>query len=58
MTMLTATYPGMGEDPAWDSREVRKELTPIVHRLRLLLEDLERVVDAEDDTEDDGHHGD
>ena len=57
MTML-ATYPGMyAEDPAWDSKEIRRELTPIVARLRALLGDLERIAD-EDDFDDDGTTGD
>ena len=45
------------QDPVMDSREIRKELSPIVRRLRLLLTDLERVVD-EDDFDDNGRHGD
>lgn len=44
-------------DPVWDSQEIRKELTPIVRRLRLLLNDLERIAD-EDDYDDNGRHGD
>lgn len=60
---MLATYPGrFPDDPAWDSREVRRELTPIVRRLRTLLEDLEKVVDDDDfdddDFDDDGRHGD
>lgn len=55
--MLTATYPGMTPDPTRDSREVRRELTPIVRRLRELLMELERVADA-DDYDDDGKTGD
>ena len=54
---MLATYSSTSEDPAWDSKEIRKELSPIVRRLRLLLEDLEQIADA-DDFDDDGRHGD
>jgi hypothetical protein len=55
---MTMTIPFSGrsqDDPAWDSQEVRRELNPIVRRLRVLLEDLERVVDTEDE---EGHDDD
>lgn len=62
MTM-TATYPGQSDDPTWDSREVRKVLTPIANQLRILLDDVERALDASDgiaaaDFNDEGRHGD
>lgn len=57
MTML-ATYPGMSEDPARDSQDIRRlELGPIVERLQAALRDLERYADAVD-YDDDGRHGD
>jgi hypothetical protein len=58
MTMMTATYPGMSENPTRDSEEIRhRELGPIVERLQAALRDLERYADAVD-YDDDGHHGD
>ena len=57
---LTATYPGMSEDPARDSREVRKELTPILRQLQDGLQELEDYINKidDDETEDQGRHGD
>ena len=59
MTMF-ATYPGMSEDPVRDSRIIRRqELTPIVERLKAVLEDLETYAQITPaDYDDDGHHGD
>jgi hypothetical protein len=54
---MLITYSGMSPDPAWDSKQIREELTPIVQRLRRLLVDLERVADAKE-YDDDGKTGD
>lgn len=58
--MMTATYPGMSDDPIRDSRDIRRrELTPIVERLRAILDDLEEYAKMKPaDFDDDGHHGD
>lgn len=54
MTMLAAMH---AEDPAWDSKEIRRELSPIVKRLQAAIRDLERLADN-DDYDDNGRTGD
>lgn len=50
---MLATMPA--EDPAADSKQIRKELAPIIERLRVLLRDLERIADA-GDFDDESRH--
>jgi hypothetical protein len=57
---MLATYPGMSEDPVRDSKLIhREQLAPILERLKLVVDDLERYVETTPaDYDDDGYHGD
>jgi hypothetical protein len=57
---MTATYPGMSDDPIQDSKNIRRrELTPIVERLKSVLAELEEYAQMRPaDYDDNGHHGD
>jgi hypothetical protein len=54
---MIMTYLPPPDDPTWDSKEIRRELTPILHQLQVGLRDLEAYINKADDDTDDSEDG-